>query len=129
MKPIYNAANEEQVDERLLEFEQKRGKKYPLSCKTWQNNWLNLSAFFEYEKAIRRIIYTTNPIEVVHRQIRKINKTNDTFPSDQALLKLMYLVILNISKKWTVPIHNWGMAISQLYIKFGAEFSKQTNGV
>lgn len=129
MKPIYNAINEEQGYERLLEFEQKWGKKYPLSCKTWLDNWLNLSAFFEYDPIIRKIMYTTNPIEGVHRQIRKITKTKGAFPSDQALLKLMYLVILNISKKWTMPIHNWGMAISQLYIKFGDRVLKENTGV
>jgi transposase-like protein len=125
MKPIYNANNEEQGYERLLEFEQKWGKKYPLSCKTWLDNWLNLSAFFEYDPIIRKIMYTTNPIEGVHRQIRKITKTKGAFPSDQALLKLMYLVILNISKKWTMPIQNWGMAVSQLYIKFGDRVLKE----
>ena len=129
MKPIYNAVNEEQGYERLLEFEQKWGKKYPLSCKTWLDNWLNLSAFFEYDPIIRKIMYTTNPIEGVHRQIRKITKTKGAFPSDQALLKLMYLVILNISKKWTMPIHNWGMAVSQLYIKFGDRILKENTGV
>jgi transposase-like protein len=129
MKPIYNAVNEEQGYERLLEFEQKWGKKYPLSCKTWLDNWLNLSAFFEYDPIIRKIMYTTNPIEGVHRQIRKITKTKGAFPSDQALLKLMYLVILNISKKWTMPIHNWGMAVSQLYIKFGDRILKENTAV
>lgn len=114
MKPIYNVVNEEHGYERLLGFEQKWGKKYPLSCKTWLDNWLNLSAFFEYDPIIRKIMYTTNPIEGAHRQIRKITKTKGAFPSDQALLKLMYLVILNISKKWTMPIHNLGMAVSQL---------------
>lgn len=69
MKPVYKAVNEEQGYERLLEFEQKWGKKYPLSCKSWLDNWLNLSAFFEYDQVIRKIIYTTNPIEGVHRQI------------------------------------------------------------
>ena len=129
MKPIYNAVNEEQGYERLLEFEQKWGQKYPLSCKSWLDNWLNLSAFFEYDQAIRKIIYTTNPIEGVHRQIRKITKTKGAFPSDQALMKLMYLVIINISKKWTMPIHNWGVAFSQLYIKFGDRILKENNGI
>ncbi|HEX7356566.1 MAG TPA: transposase, partial [Ignavibacteriaceae bacterium] len=129
MKPIYNAVNEEQGYERRLEFEQKWGSKYPLSCKTWMDNWLNLSAFFEYEGAIRKIIYTTNPIEGVHRQIRKVTKTKGAFSSDQALLKLMYLVIMNINKKWTMPIHNWGIAISQLYIKFGDRILKEQRSI
>jgi putative transposase len=129
MKSIYNATNEEQGYERLLEFEQKWGKKYPLSCKSWLDNWLNLSAFFEYDMAIRKVIYTTNPIEAVHRQLRKITKPKGAFSSDQALLKLMYLIIADISKKWTMPIHNWGMAFSQLYIKFGNRVLKENNGI
>ncbi|NAW49906.1 hypothetical protein GNY06_00330, partial [Elizabethkingia argentiflava] len=68
---------------------------------------------------VRKSIYTTNPIQGVHRQIRKITKTKGAFPSEQALMKLMYLEIQNISKKWTMPIHNWGIALSQLYVKFG----------
>lgn len=103
------------------------GKKYPLSCKSWLDNWLNLSAFFEYDHVIRKIIYTTNPIEGVLRQIRKITKTKGAFSSKQALMKLMYLVIRNISKKWTMPIHNWGLAFSQLFIKFGDRILKEHN--
>jgi transposase-like protein len=83
------------------------------------DNWLNLSTFFEYNDAIRKVIYTTNPIEGVHRQIRKVTKTKGAFSSEQALLKLIYLIIKNISRKWTMPVNNWGLAMSQLYIKFG----------
>lgn len=119
LKPIYTAINEEQGYQRLLEFEEKWGKKYPLSCKSWMDNWLNLATFFEYDDAIRKVIYTTNPIEGVHRQIRKVTKTKGAFSSEQALLKLIYLIIKNISRKWTMPVHNWGLAMSQLYIKFG----------
>lgn len=71
------------------------------------------------------IIYTTNPIEGVHRQLRKITKSKGAFSSDQALLKLMYLIVKDISRKWTMPIHNWGMAFSQLYIKFGDRILKE----
>ena len=127
MKPIYKANNEEQGYERLLAFEEKWGKKYPLTCKSWLDNWLNLSAFFEYDEVVRKIIYTTNPIEGVHRQIRKITKTKGAFPSEQALMKLLYLVIQNISKKWTMPIANWGMALSQLYVKFGDRILQEKN--
>ncbi|MEG3978932.1 IS256 family transposase [Microcoleus sp. herbarium8] len=119
MKLIYTANNEERGYQRLLEFEEKWGRKYPLSCKSWLDNWLNLSTFFEYDDAIRKVIYTTNPIEGMHRQIRKVTKTKGAFSSEQALLKLMYLVIKNISRKWTMPVRDWGLAMSQLYIKFG----------
>ncbi|WKK57587.1 IS256 family transposase [Sphingobacterium sp. BN32] len=119
MKPIYRAVNEEMGYENLLLFEEKWGKKYPLAVKSWLENWVNLSTFFEYDQHIRKIIYTTNPIEGMHRQIRKITKTKGAFNSEQALLKLMYLIIRDISKKWTMPAHNWALTISQLYIKFG----------
>ncbi|TZF84079.1 IS256 family transposase [Pedobacter sp. BS3] len=125
LKPVYQAASEQQGYEKLLEFEEKRGRKYPLSCKSWLDNWVNLSAFFEYDPVIRKVIYTTNPIEGVHRQIRKITKTKGAFSSEQALLKLMYLVIRNISRKWTMPMQNWGMVFSQLYIKFGERLLKE----
>ncbi|MET4141922.1 transposase-like protein [Pedobacter sp. UYP1] len=127
MKPIYQATGEQPGYERLLEFEEKWGKKYPLSCKSLFDNWVNLSAFFEYDYVIRKIIYTTNPIEGVHRQIRKITKTKGAFPSEQALMKLMNLVIKNINKKWTMPIHNWGLAFSQLFIKFGDRILQEHN--
>jgi transposase-like protein len=129
MKLIYNAANEEQGYQRLLEFEQKWGKKYPLSCKSWFDHWLNLSAFFEYDAAIRKVIYTTNPIEAVHRQLRKITKAKGAFTSDQALMKLMYLIIKDISEKWTMPILTWGSAFSQLYIKFGDRIIRDINSI
>lgn len=119
LKPVYKAVNAEQGYERLLEFEEKWGGKYPLTVKSWLQNWDNLSTFFEYGEDVRKVIYTTNPIEGMHRQVRKITKTKGAFTSEQALLKLMYLVIREIIKKWTMPLQNWGLTISQLYIKFG----------
>jgi len=97
------------------------------NCKE-NSHWTNIFAFFEYDQVIRKIIYTTNPIEGVHRQIRKITKTKGAFSSEQALLKLMYLVIRNISKKWRMPIQNWGLAFSQLYIKFGDRILQENRG-
>lgn len=94
-------------------------KRYPLAVKSWMDNWMNLSTFFEFTAEIRRVIYTTNAIEGMHRQIRKVTKTKGAFTSDQALLKLVYLVVRDLSKKWTMSIHNWGLTMSQLYIKFG----------
>ncbi|WP_293879443.1 IS256 family transposase [Sphingobacterium sp. UBA1498] len=119
MKPVYQANNQEQGYEKLLEFEDKWGKKYPLSVKGWLDNWGNLSTYFEYTPDIRKAIYTTNAIEAMHRQIRKVTKTKGAFTSDQALLKLVYLAIKDISKKWTMPIRNWGLTMQQLHIKFG----------
>lgn len=119
LKPIYKAVNQEQAYEKLLDFDDKWGKKYPLAVKSWMDNWVNLSTFFEYTAEIRKVIYTTNAIEGMHRQIRKVTKTKGAFTSDQALLKLVYLVVRDLSKKWTMSIHNWGLTMSQLYIKFG----------
>ena len=112
-------ADEKTVKEALIRSLKKWGKKYPLAAKSWIDNWTNLSTFFEYEDQVRKIIYTTNPIEGMHRQIRKITKSKGAFSSEQALMKLMYQIIKDISKKWTMPVHNWGLTISQLYIKFG----------
>lgn len=119
LKPIYQANNQDQGYEKLLEFDEKWGRKYPLSVKGWLDNWGNLSTYFEYSPDIRRAIYTTNAIEAMHRQIRKVTKTKGAFTSDQALLKLVYLTIKEISKKWTMPIRNWGLTMQQLHIKFG----------
>lgn len=119
LKPVYKAVNQEQAYEKLLEFDDKWGKKYPLAVKSWMDNWVNLSTFFEFTAEIRKVIYTTNAIEGMHRQIRKVTKTKGAFTSDQALLKLVYLVVRDLSKKWTMSIHNWGLTMSQLYIKFG----------
>lgn len=119
LKPVYKAVNHEQAYEKLLEFDDKWGKKYPLAVKSWMDNWINLSTFFEFTAEIRKVIYTTNAIEGMHRQIRKVTKTKGAFTSDQALLKLAYLVVRDLSKKWTMSIHNWGLTMSQLYIKFG----------
>ena len=96
LKPVYKAVNQEQAYERLLEFDDKWGKKYPLAVKSWMDNWVNLSTFFEFTAEIRKVIYTTNAIEGIHRQIRKVTKTKGAFTSDQALLKLVYLVVRDL---------------------------------
>nr|VFK03248.1 MAG: Transposase (or an inactivated derivative) [Candidatus Kentron sp. H]VFK03728.1 MAG: Transposase, Mutator family [Candidatus Kentron sp. H]VFK06238.1 MAG: Transposase (or an inactivated derivative) [Candidatus Kentron sp. H] len=86
--------------------------------KSWRGKWENLSAYFKYPADIRRAIYTTNAIEAVHRQFRKLTKTKGAFPSDNSLLKLLYVGIQNASKKWTMPISNWSLTLSQLSIYF-----------
>ncbi len=85
---------------------------------TWQNNMDKLSTYFQYTQEIRKLIYTTNPIEGYHRQIRKITKTKGVFPNEMSLLKLVYLSSRRILEKWTTPVHNWGLTIQQLAIKF-----------
>ncbi len=86
--------------------------------KSWRRKWDNLSVYFRYPKQIRKVIYTTNSIEAVHRQFRKLTKTKGGFPNDNSLLKLLYMGIKNASKKWTMPIANWNETLSQLAIFF-----------
>ncbi len=119
LKPVYQAINKEQGFENLVKLDEKWGKKYPVPVQSWYNSWDTLSTFFEYNDQIRKVIYTTNTVEGFHRQVRKVTKTKGAFTSDNALLKLVYLVVLNISEKWTMPLHNWSLTLSQLYIIFG----------
>ena len=118
LKPVYKADTKELAEERLSRLEEKWGKKYPVVIKSWRENWEELSAYFEYAKPIRKLIYTTNAVEGYHRQIRKVTKTKGAFTNDMALLKLVYLASKNIRKKWTRPLNNWALTIQQLYIKF-----------
>ena len=107
LKLVYQAVNKEQGFENLVVLDEKWSKKYPVPVQSWYNNWNTLSTFFEYDDQIRKVIYTTNTVEGFHRQVRKVTKTKGAFTSDNALLKLVYLVVLNISEKWTMPLHNW----------------------
>lgn len=118
LKLVYQALNKEEAYENLLALEEKWGKKYPVAVQSWLNNWEHLSTYFAYDHEIRRVIYTTNTIEGFHRQVRKVTKTKGAFTSDGALLKLIYLVVQNVSKKWTMPLRNWPLTFSQLYIMF-----------
>ena len=86
---------------------------------SWNRNWDELSCYFKYNQSIRRLIYTTNPIEGYHRQIRKVTKTKGAFTSEQALMKLIYLTTQLIMEKWTSPLQNWSVIIQQLAIHFG----------
>lgn len=119
LKPIYQAVNKDEGTFNLLAMEEKWGKKYPVAVQSWLNNWEYLSTFFAYDQEIRRVIYTTNTIEGFHRQVRKVTKTKGAFTSDTALQKLIYLVVMNVSKKWTLPLRGWPLTLSQLYIMFG----------
>jgi len=118
LKKIYGAVSKEMAETELDLLDDKWGKKYPVVIKSWRNNWDNLSNYFKYPEDIRRIIYTTNPIEAVHRQFRKLTKTKGAFPNQDSLLKLLYLGIQNASKKWTMPLRNWQLSLSQLSIHF-----------
>jgi len=117
LKKIYTAPNEKSGLEALDEVREKFPQ-YGLYLKSWETKWHLLSVFFEYPEEIRRIIYTTNTIEGLNRQFRKVTKTTSVFPHDQALLKLLYLATTDISKKWSMPVFNWGMIIVQLSVLF-----------
>lgn len=118
LKPVYKASTKELAELNLEKLGEKWRKKYPVVIKSWEENWHKLSTYFKYTEEIRRIIYTTNTIEGFHRQVRKVTKNKGVFPSDDALLKLVYLAYRNISKKWTQPLHNWSLTVSQLSIHF-----------
>jgi len=118
LKLVYQATNKDIAEEELLKLDEKWGKKYPIVLQSWQNKWENLSYYFKYPKEIRKIMYTTNIIESVHRQFRKLTKTKGAFPNENSLLKLLYMGIKNAKVKWTQPVHNWSLTLSQLAIFF-----------
>lgn len=118
LKEVYKAVTKQLAEQKLADLEAAWGKKYALVIKSWRANWEELSAFFKYPEEIRRIIYTTNVVEGFHRQIRKVTKTKGAFSNETSLLKLIYLAIQNISRKWTMPPRNWGQTISQLSVFF-----------
>jgi len=118
LKPVYRAISNEAAEKALDLLEDKWGETYPIVIKSWRRRWTNLSAYFKYPEPIRKIIYTTNAVEAIHRQFRKLTKTKGAFPNENSLLKLLYAGILNASEKWTMPIQNWSQALSQLDIYF-----------
>lgn len=118
LKKVYQAFTKEEAELELDKLEEKWGKKYPIIFESWRNKWDNLSNYFKYAEPIRKVIYTTNIIESVHRQFRTLTKTKGAFPNDNSLLKLLFAGIQNAEKKWTMPIRNWSLTISQLNIHF-----------
>lgn len=118
LKMVYQAISKDEAYENLMLLDEKWGKKYPVPLKSWFHNWENLSTFFKFDAHIRKVIYTTNTVEGFHRQVRKVTKTKGAFTSDNSLLKLVYLVVQRVSEKWTMPLHNWSLTLSQLYIMF-----------
>jgi len=118
LKSVYQAFTREEARTELDKLEEKWGSKYPIVFQSWRNKWDNLSVYFDYPEDIRRVIYTTNIIESVHRQFRMLTKTTGAFPNDESLLKLLFMGIQNAQKKWTMPIRNWSLTISQLAIHF-----------
>ena len=123
LKEIYGADTESLAETALENFAAKWDGKYPTISKQWRANWPNLIPFFDYPKDIRRAIYTTNAIESLNHSLRKITKTRGVLPNDDAVFKLLYLAIRNVSRRWTMPIHHWKSALNQFAIKFSARFT------
>ena len=118
LKTIYRAATVDQAEDALKNFEERWDSRYPMISKSWRNNWSNIIPFFAYSEDIRKAVYTTNAIESLNNSLRKVTKTRNSFPSDEAAIKLLYMGLKNIMKKWTMPIRNWNLAIHQFSIHF-----------
>ena len=118
LKPVYAAATEEIALKYLEDFAAKWDKQYPYIAKSWYANWDNLANFLQYPEEIRKVIYTTNAIESLNSQLRKVTKNKRTFPNDASVFKTLFLAINYITKKWTMPIQNWNMAMAHFMIKF-----------
>lgn len=118
LKLVYKASSEDVALAELDKLEEKWGDKYLIAIKSWRNNWDELATFFKYPPEIRKIIYTTNAMESYNRQLRKVTKSKSIFPNDEALLKILYLATVDITKKWTQGIKSWAQILAQLSIFF-----------
>lgn len=118
LKAVYKAATLNAAELALDELEAKWGDKYPLVIASWRNKWPTLSAYFKYPDYVRKAVYTTNAVEAVHRQFRKLTKTKGGFANENSLLKLLYAGILKASERWTHPVQNWNLTLSQMAIHF-----------
>ena len=118
LKRIYQSATADEAEQRLGEFEAKWDDDYLPIGQSWRRNWPRLTPFFDYPPEIRKVIYTTNAIESVNMSLRKLTKNRGSFPSDDALMKLFYLALRNISQKWTMPIRDWKAALNRFTIQF-----------
>lgn len=118
LKSVYQAQTLDLALHNFLQLQEKWGDKYPVVIRSWETNWDHLTAYFRYSPEIRRLIYTTNPIEGFHRQVRKYTKTKGAFTSENALFKLLFCAINNITDKWNMPLQNWALAFSQLDVYF-----------
>lgn len=123
LKKIYGAVNIDNAEYAKEEFREKWDKKYPSIVRSWDANWAELSTFFQYPEEIRKQIYTTNAVEGYHRMVRKFTKSKAIFPTDDSIRKVVYLSVKEISKKWSVPVRDWGLVYSQVMIYFDDRFT------
>jgi putative transposase len=124
MKFIYKAPTEESALKYLDDLEAKWGKEYPLALRVWDRDWERISTMFRFTEEIRKLIYTTNAIESVHSQFRKVTRSKSQFPDDISVMKMLYLSSIEVSKKWTMRLPNWNRILAQLSIHFGERVSK-----
>lgn len=127
LKCVYKAATLNAAETALDELDAKWGEKYPMVIKSWRTKWPTLSAYFKYPEYVRTAIYTTNAVEAVHRQFRKLTKTKGGFANENSLLKLLYAGILKASERWTHPVQNWNLTLSQLTIHFPGRLDDHIN--
>ena len=123
MSVLLEGALDEELNNELELFKNNWYSKYPKIYKSWHDNWATLSTYFKYPEAVRRLIYTTNAIEGFNYQLRKVTKAKTIFPSDDSLLKMLYLATMDIIKKWTAKRQDWGQIHSQLEIYFEEHLS------
>ena len=123
LKTIYGAATLQQAEHALEQFAETWDKQHPSISKSWRDNWTRLSVFFDYPPQIRKVIYTTNAIESLNASLRQVTKTRRSFPNDDSVLKLLYLALHQIAKKWTMPLRDWKPAMTQFMIMYGDRIS------
>jgi putative transposase len=116
LKLIYTAATDGEAEQRLADFSLKWDAKFPMIARSWHSNWARVIPFFAHPPEIRKVIYTTNAIESLNMSLRKVTKARGSFPNDEAVCKLLYLALRNISKKWTMPVHTWKDALNRFAI-------------
>ena len=119
LKKIYGAASEEAAVDELEAFSARWDSKYPMISRSWKTRWPELTPFFKFPPAIRKVIYTTNAIESLNFSVRKITKNRQSFPTADAAMKLIFMALQNIAQRWTMPIRDWGSALNQFAILYG----------
>lgn len=124
LKKVYTASTEEIALENLEEFAEKWDSQYPTISKSWKEKWATLSTYFKYPEELRKIIYTTNTVEGFNRQLRKVTKNKGVFPTDDSLLKMLYLAAMDITRKWIGHRQDWGKIRAQLEIYFEERIAK-----
>jgi putative transposase len=122
LKTVYGASTEAEAEQALVEFAERWDNQYPTISKSWMNHWSRIIPFFAFPPDIRKAIYTTNAIESMNMTLRKVLRNHRSFPTDESVMKVIYLAIHNISKKWTMPIRDWKSALNRFAIEFEGRF-------